>query len=50
MADADDLTDDIEAAPPQPLVRSRDPIDMVAQVKTEGMRLDLYLHIHISVR
>ena len=47
MADDADLTDDIEAAP-QPLMRSRDPIDMVAQVKTEGMRLDLYLHIHMQ--
>ena len=46
----EDLPDDaeVDVVPPAPPMRSRDPIDMVAQVKTEGMRLDLYLHIHMQ--
>jgi 23S rRNA pseudouridine1911/1915/1917 synthase len=46
MPDIED--DDLpEPAPPSP-VRSRDPLDMVAQVKAEGIRLDQYLHIHMQ--
>jgi 23S rRNA pseudouridine1911/1915/1917 synthase len=30
-----------------PAARSREPIDLVVKIKAEGMRLDLYLHMHL---
>jgi 23S rRNA pseudouridine1911/1915/1917 synthase len=46
-----DLDDDeapAEAAALPIPARSREPIDMVARIKAEGMRLDQYVHMHIQ--
>jgi len=47
LLDDDDLAADPEVVLPIP-ARTREPIDLIAQVKAEGMRLDLYLHIHLQ--
>jgi 23S rRNA pseudouridine1911/1915/1917 synthase len=36
---------DVVAAPP---ARSREPVDMLVKIKAEGMRLDLYVHMHLQ--
>jgi len=46
---SDDLDDDIVAdTPPVPVVRSREPLDLVVMVKAETVRLDQYLHSHLA--
>ncbi len=45
-AEEDDLVDPAPVAPVP--ARTREPLDLVAQIKIEGMRLDLYLHIHMQ--
>jgi 23S rRNA pseudouridine1911/1915/1917 synthase len=50
MADPDpddDIVADAEAILPIP-ARSREPIDLIAKIKAEGMRLDLYVHMHLQ--
>ena len=48
-----DLDDDL-VPPPDPDAwqptppRSRDPVEMVAKIKAEGMRLDQYVHMHLQ--
>jgi 23S rRNA pseudouridine1911/1915/1917 synthase len=45
--DLEDLAEDADLALPI-APRSREPLDMVVRVKAEGMRLDLYVHMHIQ--
>lgn len=45
--DDDDLMPEAEPSLPSP-ARSREPIDMVVMIKAEGMRLDLYVHMHLQ--
>jgi 23S rRNA pseudouridine1911/1915/1917 synthase len=47
---ADDLDDDISPEPAAltPSVRFREPLDLVVMVKSEGMRLDLYVLLHLG--
>jgi 23S rRNA pseudouridine1911/1915/1917 synthase len=47
---ADDLDDDIAPEPVAltPSVRFREPLDLVVMVKSEGMRLDQYVHLHLG--
>ncbi len=40
--------DDLPHIEPPAYSRSRDPIDMVARIKAEGMRLDQYLHMYFQ--
>ncbi len=47
--DADGLDEDLETLPvPTPSVRFREPLDLVVMVKSEGMRLDQYVHLHLG--
>jgi len=42
----DDEIPDLDSVPPPPVLRrGQEPIEMVVRVKTEGMRLDHYLHM-----
>ncbi len=47
---ADDLDDDLapEPAAITPSVRFREPLDLVVMVKSEGMRLDQYVQLHLG--
>jgi 23S rRNA pseudouridine1911/1915/1917 synthase len=46
----DEIDDDFEADPTPlvPSVRFREPLDLIVMVKAEGMRLDLYVHMHVA--
>jgi 23S rRNA pseudouridine1911/1915/1917 synthase len=46
----DELDDDIapEPAALTPSIRLRQPLDLVVMVKSEGMRLDQYVHLHLG--
>ena len=50
MSDADELDDDLapEPAALTPSVRLRRPLDLVVMVKSEGMRLDQYVQLHLG--
>jgi 23S rRNA pseudouridine1911/1915/1917 synthase len=47
---SDDLDDDLAPEPVAltPSVRFREPLDLVVMVKSEGMRLDQYVHMHVA--
>jgi 23S rRNA pseudouridine1911/1915/1917 synthase len=46
---AEDLDDDLpEAAPPQASVRLREPLELTVMVRSEGMRLDQYVLLHLG--
>lgn len=47
---SDELDDDLApvAAPITPSVRLREPLDLLVMVKSEGMRLDLYVQLHLG--
>jgi len=47
---SDELDDDLtpEPAPLTPSVRLREPLDLLVMVKSEGMRLDLYVQLHLG--
>ena len=42
------LDDDLPHTEPPAYSRTRDPVDMVARIKAEGMRLDQYLHMYFQ--
>ena len=50
MADSPDDPDDdlLEPAPPVPASRFYDALDLIVMIKTEGMRLDQYVHMHAA--
>jgi 23S rRNA pseudouridine1911/1915/1917 synthase len=54
MPDFDDLDDDELTPEPETVIparpRFREPIDLLVRTKTEGMRLDQYVHAHLSDR
>jgi 23S rRNA pseudouridine1911/1915/1917 synthase len=47
---SDELDDDLapEPAPVTPSVRLREPLDLLVMVKSEGMRLDQYVQLHLG--
>lgn len=50
MTDSDELDDDLvpEPEPVTPSVRFREPLDLIVMVKSEGMRLDQYVLLHLG--
>jgi 23S rRNA pseudouridine1911/1915/1917 synthase len=50
MSPVDSDSDDLEPLEGELRLpaRSYDPVDLVARIKTEGMRLDQYLHMHLA--
>jgi 23S rRNA pseudouridine1911/1915/1917 synthase len=48
LPDEDELLPDAASRIPAPVLRSRDPVEMVVKIKAEGMRLDHYLQMYFQ--